>query len=153
MRSRTRQFLGCKRMKDLDENFWGKRKIGKRALRRVGSEQKSLTGRTRHPILHFPLILLPVLPYFYAEPNKHRQSHAYRYVYMYSTTSLFILFTLRSALPLEIADDQPSRLAEPPSMFLADRLTHVISRLSSLVYKCPFVGDGRSHLPNHIDYG
>src|SRR5258707_13868859 len=55
-----------------------------------------------------------------------------------------ILATLRSALPLEIADDQPSRLAKPPSISLADRLMHVISRLSFI---CIQVFVRRSHLP------
>ena len=34
----------------------------------------------------------------------------------------------------------PHVLQSPPSISLADRLTHVISRFSSLVYRCSFVG-------------
>src|SRR5258708_2145507 len=56
-----------------------------------------------------------------------------------------ILLTLCPALLLEIADDQPSRLAKSPSDFLANRSTHFISRISSI---CIQVFVRRSHLPN-----
>jgi hypothetical protein len=42
--------------------------------------------------------------------------------YLLALTLIFVLFTLRSALLSEIADDQPSRLAQPsPRPLLTDR--------------------------------
>jgi len=53
------------------------------------------------------------------------------------SSSIPILFTLRSALLSEIAHDQPSRLAKPSSLSLTDRLTHILSCFSFICIRVP----------------